>query len=365
MNLQNLALLFLYMVAAAAHAEVAHTEVTGEEKVIPFTADFWDLGKAKVENIDGRQAITGEAVLTGATFENGIIEMELKTDGTRAFPGVTFRDDAAGNGETIYLRPHHSGQQDAIQYAPIYNKQTCWQLYYGEGYTASLNIPGNQWMKLRIEVKDSKARVFLNDMNSPVLLIPNLKGKPGPGRILISDGGKGVYLGNFRMKKTSDLHFPETAAEPKLNDGSLSWYISKPFAVDDPAGKNLSSLNAKNNKWRLVEAEPSGLVNLSRYLPLVNNQPSLVYAKTVIKSKSKKRIKLEFGYSDNITIFHNRNAIYSGKASFHSREPQFNGLVGYNDAIYLDLDEGENEILLQLTENFGGWGFVMRGVPVL
>lgn len=359
MNLRILTLLFLCMVVATPNAEVAV-----EEKVIPFTADFWDLGKANIETIDGRQAITGEAVLTGATFENGIIEMELKTDGTRAFPGVTFRDDTTGNGETIYLRPHHSGQQDAVQYAPIYNKQTCWQLYYGEGYTASLNIPANQWMTLRIEVKDSQARVFLNDMNSPVLLIPNLKGRSGPGRILISDGGKGVYLGNFRMKKTADLHFPQTTAEPGSDDGLLSWYISTPFAVDDPTGKKLSSLNTENNKWSPVEREPSGLVNLSRYLPLVNNQPSLVYAKTILKSSRKKSIKLEFGYSDNITIFHNRNAIYSGKASFHSREPQFNGLVGYSDAIYLNLDKGENEILLQLTENFGGWGFMMRSVPL-
>jgi len=348
------------MVAAAAQAKI-----TFEEKVIPFNSEFWDLEKAKIENIDGRQAITGTAVLIGDAFENGIIEMEFKTNGTRAFPGVTFRDDAAGNGESIYVRPHRSGQHDAIQYAPTYNKQTGWQLYYGAGYTASLNIPGNQWMTLRIEVNNSKARVFLNDMNSPVLLIPTLKGTSEPGRILVSDGGKGVYLANFRMKKTSDLHFPETTAEPKPADGLLSWHISKPFAIDDPAGKNLSSLNMANTTWRPVELEPSGLVNLSRYLPLVNDQPSLVYAKAILKSNKKKKVKLEFGYSDDITIFHNKHPIYSGKASFHSREPQFNGLVGYNDAIYLDLDKGENEILLQLTENFGGWGFMMRNVPLL
>ncbi len=359
MKLRNLTLMFLCLLAAAAHAKA-----TFEEKVIPFNSDFWDLKKAKVENIDGRQSITGTAVLNVDTFENGIIEMELKTDSTRAFPGVTFRDDAVGNGESIYVRPHRSGQPDAIQYAPIFNNQTGWQLYYGKGYTASLNIPSNQWMTLRIEVKDFNARVFLNDMNSPVLLISTLKGRSGPGRVAISDGGKGVYLANFRMKKTSDLHFPETAAESR-SDGLLNWHISESLAVDDPARKNLSSLNAKNTKWKPVELEPSGLVNLSRYLTLVNGQPSSVYAKAILKSNKKKRVKLEFGYSDDITIFHNRNAIYSGKAGFRSREPQFNGLVGYNDAIYLDLDKGENEILLHLTENFGGWGFMMRSVPLL
>ncbi len=356
--LRSIKLVFLCLFASTTYAAIL------EENIIPFTPASWDLKNAKVENIDGRQAITGAAVLTQETFENGIIEMELKADGARGFPGITFREDAAGNGEDIYLRPHVSARHDAIQYAPTFNEQTGWQLYYGDGFTASPAIPKNQWMKLRIEVKDSQARAFLNDMTSPILLIPTLKGKSGPGRVLISDGGKGVYLANFRMKKTSDLHFPEAPAVPKTLDGLLDWKISKPFAIDDPIGKNIASLAANNKEWTPVEHEPSGLINLSRYRPLIKGKPSLVYARAILKSDKKKRIKLEFGYSDDLTIFQNRLPIYSGRAGFHSREPLYYGLVGYHDAIYLDLEKGNNEIVLQVTENFGGWGFMMRSVPV-
>lgn len=359
MKLRNIKLAFLYVVAATTYAEDM------QENLIPFTSPSWDLTRAKVTTIDGRQAITGGAMLNEAMFQNGVIEMELKTDGSRGFPGVIFRDDGAGNGENIYLRPQHSGKHDAIQYTPVFNEQAGWQLYYGEGSTANSAIPINQWITLRIEVKDSQARVFLNDMNSPVMLIPTLKGKSESGRILITDGGKGVYLANFRMKKTSDLRFPATPSAPKTLDGLLGWQISKPFAVNDPAGKNVASLDTNNNEWKTVEHEPSGLVNLSRYLPLVKGKPSLVYARTIVKSDKKKRIKLEFGYSDDLIIFQNRRPIYSGRAGFHSREPSLYGLVGYNDAIYLDLKKGDNEILLQLTENFGGWGFMMREVPLL
>lgn len=359
MRLRNIKLLFLCAVLTIAHARAAL-----DENSIPFTSAFWDLEKANVVTIDGRQAITGSALLMGQTFENGIIEMELKTDGSRGFPGITFREDGAGNGEDIYLRPHNSGRHDAAQYAPLFNKQTCWQLYYGEGFTASPAIPYDQWITLRIEIKNSKARVFLNDMNSPVLLIPSLKGKSGTGRILISDGGSGTYLANFRMKKTTELDFPETLSALKVDGEFTSWQISKPFAVDDPEGKNLASLDANNKEWKPIELEPSGLANLSRYLPLVNGKPSVVYAKTILKSDKKKRVKLEFGYSDDVTIFHDRHPVYSGRASFRSREPLFYGLVGYHDAIYLDLHKGDNEIILQVTENFGGWGFMMRSMPL-
>ncbi|GGY77252.1 hypothetical protein GCM10011613_22230 [Cellvibrio zantedeschiae] len=358
MTLRNIKLVFLCLVTLTAQAGTSL-----DENFIPFTKDSWNLEKAKIVNIDGRQAISGVAVLTGQTFENGIIEMELKTDGSRGFPGIIFREDGAGNGENIYLRPHNSGRHDAAQYAPDFNDQTGWQLYYGEGFTASPTIASNQWLTLRIEVKDSKARAFLNDMSSPILVTPTLKGKPGPGRILISDGGKGTYLANFRMKKTSDLNFPEIPPAPTIISGLPSWKISKAFPADDPGIKNLSFLDAKNIEWTQIELEPSGLANISRYLPLVKDKPSVVYAKTVLKSDKQKRIKLEFGYSDDVIIFHNRRAVYSGQASFRSREPSFYGLVGYNDAIYLDLNKGENEILLQLTENFGGWGFMMRSVP--
>jgi hypothetical protein len=355
MKLNNIYLLLFWLVLPV------QAEVSMEDKDIPFTAEFWDLAKAKVEHIDGRQAISGSAVLIQPLFDNSIIEVDIKTNGTRSFPGIAFRYDSAGNSEDIYLRPHLSGQADAIQYAPTYNEQTAWQLYYGEGYTAKLDIPTNRWIKLTIEVKGSQARVFVDNLNSPALFIPILKGKSGPGRIVVSNGGDGVYMANFRLKKMPNLNFADALPE-KMREGTLQkWSLSKSFSVDDPASKNLSLLDS--NEWQAVEPEASGLVNVSRYRALVNGGPSLVYARTIIKSEKKQRVKLEFGYSDDVTIFQNRRPLYSGRAGFKSREPQFKGLVGYHDAIYVDIKKGDNEIILQLTEVFGGWGFTMRSVP--
>lgn len=355
MKLKNMYLLLFWLVLPA------QADVSMEDKDIPFTAEFWDLTKAKVEQVDGRQAITGSAVLNQPLFDNSLMEVDIKTNGTRSFPGIAFRSDSAGNSEDIYLRPHLSGQADAIQYAPTYNQQTAWQLYYGDGYTAKLDIPTNRWIKLTIEVKGSQARVFVDNLNSPALSIPLLKGKSGPGRIVLNNGGDGVYMANFRLKKMSNVNFADAAAEKIIAGALRNWSLSKAFSVDDPASRNLSLLDS--NEWQAVEPEASGLVNVSRYRALINGSPSLVYARTIMKSEKKQRVKLEFGYSDDVTIFQNRRPLYSGRAGFKSREPQFKGLVDYNDAIYLDLNKGDNEIILQLTEVFGGWGFKMRSVP--
>ncbi|MES2676664.1 MAG: hypothetical protein V4660_20675 [Pseudomonadota bacterium] len=355
MKLNNMYLLLLWLVFPA------QAEVSMEDKDIPFTAEFWDLAKAKVEQIDGRQAITGSAVLTQPLFDKGIMEVSIKTNGTRSFPGIAFRSDSAGNSEDIYLRPHLSGQADAIQYAPTYNQQTAWQLYYGDGYTAKLDIPTNRWIKFIIEVSGSQARVFVDNLNSPALSVTLLKGKSSPGKIVVSSGGDGVYMANFRLKKMSNVNFTDAPPE-KIVEGTLQkWSLSKAISVDDPASKNLSLLHS--SEWQAVEPEASGLVNVSRYRALVNGNPSVVYARTIIKSEKKQRIKLEFGYSDDVTIFQNRRPLYSGRAGFKSREPQFKGLVDYNDAIYINLNSGDNEIILQLTEVFGGWGFKMRSLP--
>ena len=36
------------------------------------------------------------------------------------------------------------------------------------------------------------------------------------------------------------------------------------------------------------------------------------------------------------------------------------GIIGYFDAVYLPLDDGENDLSLIVTEAFGGWGFMCR-----
>jgi hypothetical protein len=70
---------------------------------------------------------------------------------------------------------------------------------------------------------------------------------------------------------------------------------------------------------------------------------------------------MSFGYSDEVTVFLNSKPVFTGKSAFRFRDPGFLGIMDVeNDAVYLDLKKGRNEIVLALADYFGGWGFICR-----
>jgi hypothetical protein len=87
----------------------------------------------------------------------------------------------------------------------------------------------------------------------------------------------------------------------------------------------------------------------------------MVFARAVIYSDRDQRKKMSFGYSDEATIFLNSEPVFTGKSAFRFRDPGFLGIMDVeNDAVYLDLKKGRNEVLLAVAEYFGGWGFICR-----
>jgi hypothetical protein len=50
-----------------------------------------------------------------------------------------------------------------------------------------------------------------------------------------------------------------------------------------------------------------------------------------------------------------------GRSAQNFRDPGFLGIVSAeNDAVYLPLKKGANELMLAVSELGGGWGFVCR-----
>jgi hypothetical protein len=87
----------------------------------------------------------------------------------------------------------------------------------------------------------------------------------------------------------------------------------------------------------------------------------LVYARTTIISDRDQIKKLNIGYSDDIIVFLNNRILYQGRSAQRFRDPGFLGIVNAeNDAVYLTLKKGPNELLLAVSELTGGWGFICR-----
>src|SRR5262249_35036734 len=126
-----------------------------------------------------------------------------------------------------------------------------------------------------------------------------------------------------------------------------------------------------------IEAEPPGLVVLYRYRDAphaivsfqrdfskrLEPQPGMkvIYARTNIAADGDRVKKLEIGYSDDVSVFLNGQILYRGRSAQGFRDPGFLGIVNpENDAVYLPLKKGTNELMLAVSELGGGWGFICR-----
>jgi hypothetical protein len=99
------------------------------------------------------------------------------------------------------------------------------------------------------------------------------------------------------------------------------------------------------------------------FLKRLEPQPGMkvVYARTSIDSDHDQVEKLEIGYSDDVSVFLNGEILFRGRSAQGFRDPGFLGIVyPEDDAVYLPLKKGSNELVLAVSELGGGWGFICR-----
>ena len=65
--------------------------------------------------------------------------------------------------------------------------------------------------------------------------------------------------------------------------------------------------------------------------------------------------RLDFGFSDRVRVYLNGRLLFQGDDTYRSRDYRFLGSIGYFDALYLPLRKGENELLMAVSEDLGGW----------
>jgi sugar lactone lactonase YvrE len=334
-----------------------------EDQPVAFDSDAWILANADVVEHMGRQSLMGTAYLKDLELENGVLEVDLSVDGRTSYPGFLFRIQSQEDYERLYIRPHRAGRYpDALQYTPVFNGIAGWQLYSGEGFTAGAQIPLDQWVHLRMEIRGEQARVFIGDSETPALKIDHLKHGLSKGSVALDSPRDGTaYFSNFRYSIDDDLRFePPRRIDPP--PGFIGeWMISQSFKASQidierhPGDQGITDI-----RWQEVHAEPSGLVDIARYVKRLGREPDCVWAKATIRSNQDEVKKFLFGYSDWIGIFLNGEILFSANSAYRERDPSFLGIIGLSDAVYLPLRAGENELLFAVAESFGGWGFVCQ-----
>lgn len=349
---------------------------------VPADSPRWELQQsAKVADYLGRKCLAiygGAAVLKDFEMRDGVLDVDVATPAKRGFFGFDVRIDKDGlNYEEIYLRQHKSGLPDAMQYTPVLNTGRNWQFFNGPGFTGAVDIPRDEWFHLRLEVAGAQAKLYVKDMDQPALVMSDLKSGVQKGQIALFVLTGATYFSNFEVRTTPDV--PWEHHLPSMPSNTLThWSLSPAY---DGLARNLerplSRAESDAIQWQDVEAEPPGFVVLYRYRqaphPMVTfqgdfskrlePQPGIkvLYARTTIHSDREQLKKLEIGYSDDVTVFLNGKVLYRGRSAQGFRDPGFLGIVNpENDAVYLPLKKGSNELMLAISELGGGWGFICR-----
>ena len=367
---------------AALFATLALAALQAENLSVAPDSKRWDLqGQAKPTEYQGRKCLMldgGAAGLNDFEMRDGVIDVDVATPALRGFFGFIFRLSKDGlNSEEVYLRQHKTNQPDAIQYTPVLGGGRNWQLYNGNGFTAPVDIPHDAWFHLRLEVTGAQAKLFVSDMTRPALLMNDLKSGRERGELALFVLQGKTCFANFEFKSTPDAAWKRDL--PAMPPHTLTkWSLSPTYdALKRNLERPLTAAEMKSIQWQDVEAEAPGFVAISRYreapqlrVSFANDfskrlepQPGmkLVYAKTVIDSDRDQVKRLDLGYSDDVSVFLNGQILYRGRSAQNFRDPAFLGIINpENDAVYLPLKKGRNELVFAVSELGGGWGFLCR-----
>jgi hypothetical protein len=373
-------LVFMCTAALLATAGIAFGHgLTAQEEAESFPADSprWRLGpKAKVTDyLDRRCLALEDDVATLKDFEmtDGVIDVDMAGTGARGFYNIFFRAQANGDGESVYLRPHKTGLDDAQQYSPMFQGVGAWQIYNGSGFTAAVDIPRDSWFHVRLVITGAQAKLYVSDMAVPSLVMNDLKSGIHKGGV----GFTGVHISNVKIRQTPPAVWERH--EPAMPPTTIiRWSLSPSMlALEHDLERPLSKREADSMSWQEVSAEAPGFVVISRYRKAPDLLPTfardfsrrlepqkgmqLVYARATIISDRDQVKKLNIGYSDDVSLFLNDRILFRGRSAQRFRDPGFLGIVNAeNDAVYLPLKKGQNELVLAVSELTGGWGFICR-----
>ncbi len=159
----------------------------------------------------------GLAIMTGTEFHDGTIELDVSgkpgagaAGDARGFVGVAFRVQPDGaKYECFYIRPTNGRAEDqerrnhATQYVspPDYEWFRLRKETPGK-YESYADIVTGEWTKLKVEVHGVKARLYVNGVTQPTLLVKDLKLGDSKGAVALWIGpGTEAHFANLKLSR--------------------------------------------------------------------------------------------------------------------------------------------------------------------
>jgi hypothetical protein len=337
--------------------------ISGQNSTIKvdMTDANWILPKNAVfETFDQRETLLlrgKRALVKGLQFTNGTIEVDVYANTKRSFGGIFFRKQN-GNMEEVYMRLHKSSQVDAVQYTPIFHRESNWQLY--REYQAQITFKNEGWNRLRIEVNNETAEVFVNDQKA--LTIDHLRTEQSSGEI----GLFALFTNRFSNFKVTPKNTVKNKTKNKENpiDSTIirKWNITKAIPY---TAETIDVKDFKKQTYRTVTTEASGLLPISKYVKkpvsgnFEQNKENYCIAYTTITAEYDETKLFSFDYSDKIIVSLNGKVLFKGNNSFRAKGVQYMGHLDINsNTIYLPLKKGNNTLHCVVIDKANGWGLM-------
>jgi hypothetical protein len=367
--------------------------VAAQSVDVPLTPTRWTLAgdSSRFEDFLGRPSLrvgSGVAIARDIDLRNGTIEFDMAADKTSPFMGVLFHAQDKDNFEDVFFRVGASGTGESVQYTPCFNGENAWEIVHGPGANGTATLTRERWTHVKVVLAGDTATIYLDSDTAPVLVVPRLVSGFTSGGIGFWTGpfGRGGYFSNLRytVDPTPHRHAPPA----QLAAGTITnWDLSEEFDAATAQPGVLPNLAALH--WDHVHAEPGkpygdkalGLVLINRYRRGANTgEPrdsatgavledsvmggrvpgtKVVLARAVIDSDRDQFKRMHFGYANAVVVFVNGKPLFFGTNPYGLRD-----LAGVmervGEVLYLPLHRGRNEVVLAVTDYFGGWGFWTR-----
>jgi hypothetical protein len=351
---------------------------TGAERALPFSDGGWELtgertAIAREGDRDVLSVETGIAYRRDVRLADGTIDFDVQVTQRRSFVYLMFRMAADGEHEEIYLRPHKSGLPDALQYAPVWQGRSAWQLHHGPGGTAAIEFEHGAWTHVRVVLRARDLALFVGDTMKPAL-VARMARDPRPGYIALrgflpaDTPGTGPIARFANVVVRPDevaFDFGAVAVKARTPEpGTVrAWAVSKSFVA--PKETATPTLPADLGEFQRLETEPDGLLELHRHVkvPAARGAAAAV-ARARVRAERAGTYAFDLGFSDIAIVFVNGRPIFRGEGSYSYDQPRREGLIGFDQArLYLPLEAGENDLAILVGDSFGGWGLQGRFSP--
>jgi hypothetical protein len=218
-----------------------------------------------------------------------------------------------------------------------------------------------QWNHIKLVVAGAQMLVYVNDMQSPALEVPRLEGDSKEGGLAFDGRG---YLANLVVRPgvTEGLPwgagFDPTHSDPRYG---RSWLVSQPESLPKGREPVMDELPKSDTGWEKITAERRGLVNLTRSFGKSESR-RIVWLKARLKVGEAQQRKVAFGFSDEAWVFVNGRLAFADKNLYIApirKDPDGRCAID-NASFNLPLKAGDNELLIGVSNDFYGWGIIVR-----